>query len=211
MRCRRRPRFNFGYGRSGTVDTLLQMGKSNGFDVVVVPHEKVTLDNGDIATASSSLVRRLLEAGKVADASKILNRPYRLIGKVTTGRGKGTQLGFPTANLEPLEQAIPAEAVYAGYVVIADDLPQACQSEQTLPAVFSIGRAKTFLKDQHLLIEAHVLDARFDSLKGKWMAMDFIRHIRPQEIFKSEHDLKIQIQKDCQTAKQILMEFKEGH
>jgi riboflavin kinase / FMN adenylyltransferase len=204
------PDFNFGYSRSGSIDTLTQLGKSCGFEVLIVPDKKVTLNNSDPITASSSIIRRLLHAGSVADAAKLLDRPYRLIGQVISGRGKGTQLGFPTANLKPLDQLIPAQAVYAGYVTISDSLQHACQNDQKLPAVFSIGRAKTFLKDHPLLIEAHVLDANFGPLYGNWMAMDFIEYIRPQQIFKSENELKSQIQKDCSAAKQILSQYQKG-
>ena len=204
------PNFNFGYGRSGTVETLKTLGKKRGFEVVIVPGEKVQLSDGSIVTASSSLVRSQLERAEAADAAMVLHRPYRLIGQVVAGRGKGRYLGFPTANLEPVGQIIPAEAVYAGYVVIADSMQQICQSSQRQRAVFSIGRAKTLVTNHPLLIEAHILDAAVGRLQGKWMGMDFIKHIRSQEIFKTEDDLKKQIQKDCRAAKEILTQNEEG-
>ncbi len=69
---------------------------------------------------------------------------------------------------------------------------------------FSIGHAVTF-SDQHAqLIEAHVLDTNLGVMAGKWLAMDFLDRIRPQQRFESPEVLAAQIAKDCDSAKQIL-------
>ena len=198
------PNFNFGYGRSGSIDTLKNLGKDRGFSVIVVEPQHTNIDGKGEVMCSSSAIRRLLEDGSVASAAKILTRPYRLIGITVKGRGIGTTLGFPTANIDPTNQIVPAEGVYAGNVAIADSVDAVAVSTETLPAVFSIGRAKTFVSEHPLLIEAHILKEPVGDLYGKYLAMDFIEKIRNQQRFSDHQALAIQIQKDCDTAKKLL-------
>ena len=195
--------FRFGYGRSGDAKTLEQMGKTCGFDVTIVKDEHITINN-ESSRVSSTLVRHLLHRGDVADAARVLGRRYRLMGKVVKGRGKGAELGYPTANIDPHEQIIPVDGVYAGVVSVADDIEKLCTASQNLPAVFSIGRAKTFVSHHPLLIEAHLLGRKDENLYGKYLAMDFIDFIRTQKRFKSFEELKEQITRDCEKAKSIL-------
>jgi riboflavin kinase / FMN adenylyltransferase len=195
------PNFNFGYGRSGDVETLKTLGRDRGFEVVVIPPLRTDAAGGMI---SSSMIRRLLEEGEVADAAKALTRPYRLIGRTVRGRGKGTEIGFPTANIEPSEQVIPAEGVYAGTAEIAETREQLLHKSQRLPAALSIGRAKTFVQDHPLLIEAHLLSGDVPDLTGKWLAMDFIEKVRHQKRFDTPQDLMAQITKDCSRIREIL-------
>jgi riboflavin kinase/FMN adenylyltransferase len=196
--------FNFGYGRSGDIDLLKQLGKQRSFDVIQVPPHQVHLNDRRSVVCSSSLIRNLLETGNVQDAAIVLGRNYRLIGQTVKGRGVGTEIGFPTANIDPVRQIIPGEGVYAGYVSIGDTADNVCGPSQQINAVFSIGRAKTFITDHPLLIEAHILDQPVTDLYGKHLAMDFVRKIRSQKRFENRDSLKKQIAEDCTTAKNIL-------
>lgn len=198
------PNFNFGYGRSGTIETLRTLAKEKGFEVVIVNPANVTLADAATAMCSSSLIRSLIENGKMQDAAIALGRYYRLIGCTVKGRGIGTSIGFPTANIGPVEQIIPAEGVYAGFVAIANNSPDAAASTQKLPAVFSIGRAKTFITDHPLLLEAHILQPQVENLYGKWLALDFVKKIRNQRRFSDHEKLTKQIKNDCQKANKIL-------
>ena len=218
--------FNFGSGRTGSVHVLQELGTEHGFEVVVVDAKKVKTSMGQTVPVSSTVIRDLLKAGSVSDAAGALGRPYRLIGQVVPGKGKGKQLGFPTANLQPCGQTegglghpsrerdrikaasggqlIPGEGVYAGFVEIGENFADVCSTEQKLPAVFSIGRSETLADEHSLLIEAHLLIEDVGDLIGKYMAMDFIRRLRSQHKFKTPEDLSKQIAKDCEKAKQIL-------
>ncbi len=199
------PNFNFGYGRSGTMDTLRMMGEQRGFDVIEVPYRQVHLDaDRRSVVCSSSLIRRLLEQGEVDHAATAMDRPYRLIGKTIPGRGVGRQLGFPTANIHPEQQVIPSEGVYAGYVIVGDSLKSVCIGGARRPAAFSLGRAKTFLSDYPLLIEAHILEDNVENLYGKYLAMEFIGRVRGQQRFENKEALIVQIHRDCKKVKDIL-------
>jgi riboflavin kinase/FMN adenylyltransferase len=201
------PNFNFGYGRSGNVNTLRQLGVERGFEVVEVAPIEMRLkgpsDRRNVL-CSSSLVRSLLETGQVELAQSVLGRFYRLIGKTITGRGVGKKIGFPTANIQPTNQIIPSEGVYAGFVEVADTLEEICSAQAKRLAAFSIGRAKTFVSEHPLLVEAHILNEDVEDLSGKYLAMDFVQHIRGQKRFETKQQLAEQIAKDCKKAKSIL-------
>jgi len=196
--------FNFGSGRGGSVHTLQQLGAEMGFEVSVVEAKEVRFFTGQTVTVSSSVIRNMLEAGRVADAGIALGRAYRLIGQVVPGRGKGKQLGFPTANMQPSKQLIPAEGVYAGFVAISDSQAKACAARQKIPAALSIGRSETFGSEYALLMEAHLLIEDVGKLYGKWLAMDFIKRIRGQQKFQTDSELSAQIAKDCIVAREVL-------
>ena len=196
--------FNFGYGRSGNVRILKELGQRFNFEIVIVPGKEIKLADEQTARVSSTLIRHLLHKGKVADAATALGRYYRLSGQTTLGKGKGRKLGFPTANIDPVNQIIPAEGVYAGFVEIADTEEQLSESKSKLPAAFSIGRAKTFISDHPLLVEAHILGQDPGDLYGKYLAMDFVDFIRHQQKFTSPQQLSTQIAKDCESIKDIL-------
>ncbi len=194
--------FHFGSGRSGNVELLRRFGVEAGFEVVVVEPKAAGLAKGQVRS-SSSLVRHLLEAGDVADAAIALGRSYRLYGQVIAGRGRGKRLGFATANIDPAEQIIPSEGVYAGFVAIAGNRRQVCMAEARQPAALSIGRSSTYGGENPLLLEAHLLKEDVD-LYGKYLAMDFVGRIRSQHKFRTEKELAKQIAKDCEKAGKIL-------
>jgi len=196
--------FNFGSGRSGNIHTLYSLGQEKAFEVSIIGTKEVKLSIGHAVKVSSTIIRNLLESGKVADAAVALTRPYRLIGRVVPGCGKGKRLGFPTANLAPAEQIIPAEGVYAGFVEISKSEEQVCSAEKKIPAAFSIGRSSTYGSDKPLAIEAHLLIENVGDLVDKWMAMDFIERTREQIKFETESQLAGQIAKDCENVKQLL-------
>jgi riboflavin kinase/FMN adenylyltransferase len=206
--------FNFGYGRSGNVNTLKQLGSQKGFEVVEIPTKRVLMPDlpggtgKNSVACSSSIVRNFLEKGLVSHASAILGRPYKLIGSTIKGRGIGTKIGFPTANMLPLPQVIPAEGVYAGRVAVVETLEKTPYAKPEFDAVFSIGRAKTFVTEHPLLIEAHILDKTPSPMYGKAFTMDFHYRLRGQRRFESKEKLAAQIKLDCNQAAQMLKNLK---
>jgi riboflavin kinase/FMN adenylyltransferase len=196
--------FNFGYRRSGSIHTLQRLGAEKGFLVSVIGAKEVKLSTGQTAKISSTMIRNILESGRVADAAAALGRPYRLIGQVIPGFGKGKRLGFPTANITPLQQIIPADGVYAGFVQVGDSEEGVYPAKGKNPAALSIGRAQTFGSDNPRVIEAHILIDDVGDLSRKWLAMDFIKRLRSQKKFQTETELAAQIANDCQKAKFFL-------
>jgi riboflavin kinase/FMN adenylyltransferase len=201
--------FNFGAGRKGSVHTLQKLTEAKGIEVVTVGPKKAKLPDGRTVEVSSTVIRDMVTKGKVADAAILLDRPYRLIGSIVPGQGKGKQLGFPTLNLEKPQQLVPVEGVYAGTVELAENIEEVCITKEKIPAAFSIGRATTYGAGQSLLIEAHLLVDYAERFTGRYMAMDFIERIRSQQKFETEKELSAQIAKDCEKARKILATEKE--
>ena len=202
--------FHFGAGRGGDIATLRELGRLKDFDVVVVPLRQMELATGQTLRVSSTIVRYMLEGGHVAEATAALSRPYRLIGPIVSGWGRGRKLGFPTLNMSKPKQIIPGEAVYAGFVETAATEEELLKKHDRIPAVFSIGQARTFGEEYPLLIEAHLLVENVGDMTGKWMAMDFVRRLRSQHKFASPEDLVAQIAEDCQQAITILEDSTTG-
>src|SRR4030042_1534006 len=196
--------FNFGHKRTGSVHTLQKLLEPKNIEVIIVNPKKAKRADGRTVEVSSTVIRDMVTKGKVAYAAILLGRPYRLIGNIVPGRGKGKQLGFPTLNLKKPQQIIPPEGVYAGMVEIGNSEEQVCLAKEKIPAAFSIGRTTTYGANQSLLIEAHLLSENAEQFTGRYMAMDFIERIRNQQKFENEKKLSEQIDKDCRKAQQIL-------
>jgi riboflavin kinase/FMN adenylyltransferase len=196
--------FNFGASRAGNIETLRKLGVENGFKAHVVKSKKISLSNGQIVRVSSTMIRYMLESGHVEDACSALGRPYRLIEQIIPGRGIGRKLGFPTINMKVPKQVIPAEGVYAGFVCIGTTFEDVLDCNAQVPAAYSIGQARTYGDEFPLLIEAHLLKDEVPDVRGKYMSMDFICHIRSQHKFKTPQELTAQIAKDCKKAEEVL-------
>jgi riboflavin kinase/FMN adenylyltransferase len=199
--------FNFGAGRAGNIDTLEKLITEKGFEVSVIKPKKIKLSTGQTVRVSSTMIRYMLEGGHMADAAVALGRPYRIAERIIPGRGVGIKLGFPTLNMKKPRQVIPAEGVYAGFVKTGENLDDALTSQGKIPAVYSIGQARTYGDDFPLLIEAHLLIKNVGDIAGHYMTMDFIQRIRNQRKFKTPEDLSKQIAKDCDTARNILAKY----
>lgn len=181
--------FCFGHQRSGTVDTLRELGLSHGFDVHVQAQSQVMLSDQLLVPVSSSLARWLVGCGRVADAARCLGRHYALSGPVIKGQQRGRTIGVPTANLDLAvnpDKLVPADGVYAGIATLADG------SEHT--AAISVGTKPTF-GQQMLTVEAHVLDFKGD-LYGQKLTLRFGRWVRDQQPFPGIDALKAQLVRD---------------
>lgn len=173
--------FHFGQNREGSVGLLRARGEQFGFGV-----EAVALV-GDEERFSSTRVRRALEHGDLATARAVLGRPFTLRGVVAGGDRRGTELGFPTANLavSPLQQ-LPAEGVYAGATRL---------SGSWWPAAISVGTRPQFYDSGELLVEVHVLDFAGD-LYDSTLDVVFLERLRAQATFPDSASLAAQIGRD---------------
>lgn len=143
---------------------------------------------------SSSVIRSLVEKGEMEEAALCLGRLYTLTGIVGPGRQLGRRLGFPTANITPLEprQAIPASGVYACYAVTPDGARR--------HAVVNIGTRPTVAADGLTTIEAHIIGFTGD-LYGQKLTIEFRRRLRPERRFDNPDALAGQIAGDIADAR----------
>jgi riboflavin kinase/FMN adenylyltransferase len=187
--------FRFGHKARGDVQLLDKLGEK--YDYTVEGRPLVVLDD---VTVSSTAIRRLLDAGDVAEAAKALGRPHRVEGIVVRGHQRGRQLGFPTANVEsPPHTAIPADGIYAGWLAT---LGESGQETNRWPAAISIGTNPTF-NGQDRTVEAYALDRTDLDLYGLHAAIDFAARLRGTLRFDSIDALVEQMRKDVDQAREI--------
>ena len=183
--------FFFGRGRQGSADTLRQAGEAGGFATHLVDEVIGDLPEGPMRI-SSTLIRMLVGAGRVADAAACLGRPFALYGEVVLGHGRGRTLEIPTANIAPERQVAPGDGIYAG---------RARVGRVECPAAISVGRPPTFETGSRA-IEAHLLDASGD-FYGQRMELSFLRRLRDQHKFDSPEGLKAKVARDIQRVREI--------
>ncbi len=183
--------FCFGKNRQGDKDFLAQQAHEFGFSYTAYPH----LLNSDNEVISSSNIRKLLKEGNIKKAGDLLGQPYHISGRVKYGEGRGKKLGFPTANVHLGKLSVPCYGVYAVRVRIDG-------KSEVYNAVANLGVKPTFGIHAPLL-EVHVFGVQED-LYGKRLCVEFIDYIRPEQKFESLDALKMQIARDCETAKKIL-------
>lgn len=180
----------FGRDRRGTPESLAELGREHGFAVEVVP--PVTIGE---RTVSSSAIRRLLAAGEVSEAARLLGRPHTLLGRVWQGDRRGASIGFPTANIYPRGGMLPPDGVYAVRVGVGDE-------PVTRPGVANLGTNPTFGISARRL-ETHLLD--FDrELYGARIRVGFVKRLRAELRFPSVDALVKQIRADAQAAREVL-------
>jgi riboflavin kinase/FMN adenylyltransferase len=185
------PDFALGRDREGDAEKLRLLGREMGFSVEVIP--PVVLDG---QVVSSSAIRQALAQGDMKKAEKLFGRLFSLNGVVVSGDGRGRTLGFPTANLElKPEQALPSDGVYATIAHVGREL---------MPSVTSIGVRPTFGGGKRL-VETHVIDYEGE-LFGQRLALDLVDRLRDEKRFDTVEELKSQMGRDVEQAKQILSE-----
>lgn len=173
----------FGHNRTEGFDEYATYGREMGIDVVA--NTPIDIDG---LRVSSSLVRRLIAAGDVAEAARCLGRPFKMEGTVEHGYQMGRRIGFPTANIAPscAEQIVPLAGVYAVRLSIDDG--------EWLPAMMNIGANPTFQRDR-LTLEAHIIGFNGD-IYGHHVAVEFAQRLRGERRFASVDELKAQMEKD---------------
>jgi riboflavin kinase/FMN adenylyltransferase len=180
------PDFRMGKGRTGDRAYLEALGRARGFEVREVPFRLA-----GAGKISSTELRRRLEAGEVDVAAGMLGRPYALRGLVGSGAGRGTALGYPTANLEthPLK-LLPAPGIYLSENEVAGTGHH---------GLTYVGRAGTFGPGP-VRVEVHLLG--YDgSLRGSLLTTRLVRLLRADRIFDSPESLVRAMDADLAAAR----------
>ncbi|GAB3631292.1 bifunctional riboflavin kinase/FAD synthetase [Microbacterium shaanxiense] len=187
--------FRFGRGGAGTPELLAELGPTYGFTVDVV--DDVYLDDSE-RRVSSSWIRELLAEGDVRTAGDVLGRPVDVRGEVVHGLKRGRELGFPTANLSEIVDAlVPADGVYAGWLVDHD-------TRTRYPAAVSVGTNPTFDDVLVRQVEAHVLDHDALDLYGHDVTVEFTERLRGMVAFEGIEALMAQMAADVVAARVLL-------
>ena len=179
------PDFRFGRDRTGDVHLLTDLCSRRGMAVVVAPLVKA---HGGVV--SSTRIRKVVEAGDVELAARLLGRPFSLSGRVVEGEGIGRQLGFPTANLDTESlQLTPKIGVYTARAFVRAKWYSAAVNVDERPA----------LRPDSPLVEVHLVGFR-GSIYGEQVRVEFGRRLRDKVRFPSREALVRQIAEDVRVA-----------
>lgn len=188
--------FHFGKDRAGTPKMLKEKGATLGFDVILL--EAVTPADSGARPYSSTAIRECLTRGDVKLATELLGHYWRLEGEVTEGDKRGRTINFPTANIELDGYHLPLFGVYA----IRADINTGNYAGLSLTGVANLGVRPSFDTPTPRL-ETHLFDFDED-IYGVDLSVALIDFIRPEKKFDGIDALKAQIEKDVETAKQML-------
>ncbi|CAM2776966.1 bifunctional riboflavin kinase/FAD synthetase [Erysipelothrix tonsillarum] len=184
--------YKFGYRGKGTIEDLKKYGHYY-FDTHVV-----ALDRVNEQKIGTTAITQAILNGNIEQANHLLGRPYTISGFVIGGQHRGREIGFPTANMDVVDEyVIPKQGVYAGYVEVKGKIYQ---------SVMNIGHNPTFNTTEHLSIETYILD--FDEvIYGEIIKQSFIKRLRDELKFDSIDELVEQMHQDVREARKILDEI----
>lgn len=174
--------FRFGHQRRGDAEKLRAWRP----DLDVVQVDAFEMDG----VISSSRIRKLIAAGSVEQANRLLGRPHFLSGVVVQGDQRGRTIGFPTANLQNEVELLPTHGVYASRVTVAGVRHR---------AVTNIGLRPTF-SGTRFSVESHLLDFEGD-LYGQSLRVELHAFLRPEQRFSGIEALVAQIRLDVAAAR----------
>ena len=177
--------FKFGKNRKGDVAKLKKYEKKYFYKTIIT--SPLTKKN---KTVSSTIIRKLLQEGRIKKANFLLDRKWEVTGKVVKGSQRGRKIGFPTCNILMKKYVIPRFGVYAVNVRINRDLKK---------GIANVGYRPTF-NGKKLLLEVNIFGIK-KNLYNKVISVVFNKFIRPEKKFKNYLELKNQIKKDIKLAK----------
>ena len=143
---------------------------------------------------SSTAIRRAVEAGDFATATRMLGREYTILGTVEEGKHLGRSLGFPTANLSAHSEQFPPNGVYAAEGLL--------ERENGARGGESRGASDDRRRLAERVLELHLFDFDRD-LYGKDVELRFLHYLRPEQKFENLAALREQIARDVSEARRI--------
>ncbi|WP_242918251.1 bifunctional riboflavin kinase/FAD synthetase [Pontibacter liquoris] len=180
----------FGKNREGSFENLKAKSQQYGFEVEEIPRQDI-----DDVAVSSTKIRKAIESGDMETATRYLGRPYTLTATVVKGNQLGRTIGYPTANLQVPEahKLIPAQGVYAVWVMLADDC---------FVGMMNIGMRPT-VNGKQLTLEVHILDFDRD-IYDRQLTVAFVKQLRKEQKFDGLEELKAQLAKDKEATRKVL-------
>lgn len=191
---------NFRFGKDAEGDVKLLKANSRKFDYRLKILPEVKIDNRII---SSSLIRRLIQKGRLDQAAKFLGRPVAVLGTVIKGNTLGRKLGSPTANINAHHEIIPPAGIYIVKIILKN---------KTFFGLCYIGSKPTFKNKfktdkTSLHIEVHIFNFR-KNIYGQDLQVEFIKKIRNEIRFPSRAQLIQRINEDISNARTFLKHYK---
>ncbi len=182
----------FGMDRKGDPDGLRMCAEKNKFRI-----EKLPEYQSSYGTVSSSNIRDSILKGDLESAANMLGYNYYLSGTIVEGNHIGRKMGFPTANIHPLDpnKLIPMNGVYAILVELRGETYKGMLNIGFRPTIDSAMAVKT--------VEAHLFGASGDFYDEE-VVIHFVKRVRDEMRFSGLEALKQQLQKDKITVQKLL-------
>lgn len=194
------PDFALGKNRGGDIATLRELGKTHGFEVMVL--EKKLRDDGDI---SSTRIRECVESGHLRTAARLLGRAFSLSGEVVSGQQLGRKIGVPTINIAPHpRKVLPENGVYAARAFFENDASTRDDANQPTAknVALNVGWRPT-VGGKNLSVEFHVIGENIET-PPRFVTLEIIERLRGEEKFENLDALVSQMQRDIARAVEIL-------
>jgi riboflavin kinase/FMN adenylyltransferase len=184
--------FRFGSGRSGDFALMEKIASHQGFTVEAM--HSVLFDG---IRVSSTAVRATLAAGHMRAATRFLDRPYSISGRVVHGDKIGRQIGFPTANVQMKHNRPPLTGIFVVRVT-GDHIPP-------LHGAASLGVRPTVHANGRAVLEIHLLDFA-QEVYGQHLCVEFLHKLRNEEKFPDMESLTQQIALDVENTRKWFKE-----
>lgn len=181
--------FRFGAERAGDFSLLTAASAKCGFQIEAM-HSVMAAG----LRVSSTAVREALAAGNLELAQTLLGRPYSISGRVVHGDKLGTQIGFPTANMQMKHNKPPLSGIFAVELCGLDG--------GNLRGVASLGVRPTVKHNGKPTLEVHVFDFN-RQIYGRHVRVDFLHKLRDEEKYPDLETLIAQIGRDVENAKEF--------
>ena len=181
--------FTFGKGAQGNIDLLREIGAAHGLKSEAV---SPISDSDDVI--SSSRIRAAMKEGLCEEAGRLLTRPFAIQGEVIHGDKNGRILGYPTANIDIGEYLRPKYGIYAVKGLLPDG--------RVLKGAANLGIRPSFDPPKELL-EPYFFDFAED-LYGQTIEVELHHFLRGEQKFDDLEALKVQMEKDCDKARELL-------
>ena len=189
--------WSFGKNRAGNVDFLTNLCSKYHIEFQAHPpiewnHERV----------SSTRIRTAVQTGDLTAARQMLARPFSLQGTVVHGEKIGRKLGYPTANIDPKNECLPPNGVYAAQLIVEG---------QTFDAAAYIGNRRTIHDDKPTVLEVHLIKQKKIDLYTKEVEVIFLETIRGDQTFENTDELKKQIACDLESIDRALIMWSKNN
>jgi riboflavin kinase/FMN adenylyltransferase len=181
----------FGHNAEGGIATLKSLSAKLGFTF-----EEVEIVEQNETNVSSTKIREALKKGEMEKANVMLGYPYLLTGTIESGAKIGRKIGFPTANIRPIDplKLIPASGVYAVLLNINGRIEK---------GMMNIGTRPTVDNSPQLIVEVHIFNFNEDIYNSR-IDVALIERIRDEKKFDDLDQLKAQLEVDKINITEIL-------
>lgn len=181
---------SFGKDRAGNFANLDKLSGLYGFSLVKVDPFEI-----DGQVINSTFIRKILQDGDITQTNDCLGRPYSFSGKVIVGKALGSELQFPTANLEIADthKLIPGNGVYAVDVDFR---------AQRLKGMLNIGYKPTVTNSDERTIEVHIFNFA-EQIYDQQLTVHLKKRLRNEIKFDSREALIAQLAIDKQESLKI--------